>query len=167
MDLYFDMEGLINILAEELYRRYVLMILFISNLMYSEEKYIFRVLQRQINKTLRDHSDPFQMPETNFRQFFRLSREAAFDLFQEIEAHMEGARRNTRISPVIKFISSLHFFAHGSYQKSVGKDSHCALSQSSVSKCLKEVVSIMNEHLAHNYIHFPNTLREITAVKNR
>ncbi|KAG5870318.1 hypothetical protein JTB14_038401 [Gonioctena quinquepunctata] len=140
------MAGLINILGGELYRR---------------ER------QRQINKTLRDHSDPFQMPEENFRQFFRLSREAAFDLFLEIEPHMEVSRRNTRMAPVIRFISSLHFFAHGSYQKSVGKDSHCALSQPSVSKCLKEVVSIMNEHLGHHYIHFPSTVREIAVAKNR
>ncbi|KAG5858712.1 hypothetical protein JTB14_023994 [Gonioctena quinquepunctata] len=140
------MAGLINILGGELYRR---------------ER------QRQINKTLRDHSDPFQMPEENFRQFFRLSREAAFDLFLEIEPHMEVSRRNTRMAPVIRFISSLYFFAHGSYQKSVGKDSHCALSQLSVSKCLKEVVSIMNEHLGHHYIHFPSTVREIAVTKNR
>lgn len=142
------------------------MLFFVFSLM-NFEKQNSRELQKHINKTLRDDSDPFQMPEENFRQSFRLSRDAAFDLFLEIEAHMEVSRRNTKIPPVIKFISALHFFAHGSYQKSVGKDSCCPLSQPSVSKCLKEVVSIMNDHLGHQYINFPNTLREIAAAKNR
>lgn len=67
-----------------------------------EEKYNFSELQRQINKTLRDHSDPFQLLGENFRQFFRLNREVAFDLFQKIKTHTAVPRRNTKVSPILQ-----------------------------------------------------------------
>ncbi|KAF2904483.1 hypothetical protein ILUMI_01686 [Ignelater luminosus] len=61
----------------------------------------------------------------------------------------------------------MHFFAHGSYQKSIGKDNHCGLLQAGVSRCLKEVVRIINEHIAHRYVTFSNNSQAMTAVKTR
>lgn len=60
--------------------------------------------------------------------------------------------------------AALHFFANGSYQKAVGKDYQCGLSQPSVSRSLKEIVNILNEHFSH-LIKFPNNLMEITSIK--
>ncbi|KAK4882460.1 hypothetical protein RN001_005779 [Aquatica leii] len=131
--------------------------------------FLFNLLKRQsreLNRNLRDTSDPFQLTEDLFQKLYRLNREVAFELFRELEPFMEVTRRNTRIPKVVKFTTALHFFAHGSYQKPVGKDYHCSLSQASVSRCLNEIMGIINEHLIHRYIRFPTTLQDITRVKN-
>jgi hypothetical protein len=85
--------------------------------------------------------------------------------FLTIREHFPENRRNTKTPAVVKFISALHFFAHGSYQKSVGQDRLCSMSQDTVSKTLHEFVDIMLRHLANRYIKFPTTFEETIAVK--
>ncbi|XP_063911205.1 putative nuclease HARBI1 [Zophobas morio] len=119
---------------------------------------------RNLSRFLRDVNDPFFVPEESFRKTYRLSRQAARDVFQEILPRMERGRRATRTPSVVRFMVSLHFFAQGSYQKSVGKDQHCAVSQSVVSKSLKEVTNLLVE-IAPRYIQFPRDMQEAVAVK--
>jgi hypothetical protein len=85
--------------------------------------------------------------------------------FLTIREHFPENRRNTKTPAVVKFISALHFFAHGSYQKSVGQDRLCSMSQDTVSKTLHEFVDIMLRHLANRYVKFPTTFEETVAVK--
>jgi hypothetical protein len=105
------------------------------------------------------------MPEENFRKMYRLSREAARDLYLELLPHVDLGRRITKIPPVVRFITTLHFLAQGSYQKSIGKDQHCSISQSEVSNSLHEMIDILLEHAAVNYIRFPRNVTEVTRIK--
>lgn len=107
------------------------------------------------------------MPEENFRKLFRLSREAARDFVNELLPFMEQNRRATAIPNVLKIMTTLHFYAHGSYQKSIGKDYNSVLSQASVSRCITVVSTVITEHLVQRYIKYPTTNLEINFVKQR
>lgn len=76
----------------------------------------------------------------------------------------ENSRR-TRAPPIIRFISALSFLATGSYQKPVGADRVVSSAQSAVSRHLHEVVDIIVNHLAHNYIRFPQNAIDMADVK--
>ena len=65
----------------------------------------------------------------------------------------------------MKFWAALNFYAKGSYQDCVGGNHLLGLSQSSVSRCLKEVTNLITDHLMPDVIKFPSTVLERTEVK--
>lgn len=117
-------------------------------------------------KQLRDASDPFNSPENFFKQMFRFTTHLARDVFLQLHPLLDNGQRNTGIAPVIQFFVALHFYAHGSYQKSIGKDRDLSMSQASVSRCLHHVTTTIVEHFAVRFIKFPQTDEEILNVKN-
>ncbi|KAJ8909522.1 hypothetical protein NQ315_011200 [Exocentrus adspersus] len=56
-------------------------------------------------------------------------------------------------------MAALHYFAQGSYQKSVEQDLNCALSQSSVSRAITLISDILVQHFSHK-VQFPGTAEE-------
>ena len=50
----------------------------------------------------------------------------------------------------------MQFFANGSYQKVVGRDIFLALSQASVSRCVKKVTEALNRRMLQREISFPS-----------
>ncbi|KAJ8913397.1 hypothetical protein NQ315_008790, partial [Exocentrus adspersus] len=106
----------------------------------------FRLQRRQ----LRDASDPLSSPEGSFRAIYRLSRQLATSLINDL-------------IPFMPIFVALHFFVQGSYQKAVGQDFFLAISQSSVSRCIKEV-NLALENL-QNLIRFPNSDEELNLEK--
>lgn len=65
-------------------------------------------------------------------------------------------------------MTALHFFAHGSYQTSVGHNLYLAISQSSVSRCINEVVNALNEaNIMNQWIKFPRTLNELKYLRQQ
>lgn len=59
---------------------------------------------------------------------------------------------------------TLHFYAQGGYQKSIGHDHIMPMSQASVSRCIAEVTDAINNNM-HYYIHFPITEEARNSVK--
>ncbi|GLV39336.1 uncharacterized protein CBL_20425 [Carabus blaptoides fortunei] len=64
-------------------------------------------------------------------------------------------KRITGIPNYLKVLCALHVFGHGSYQVNVGGQSHLAVSQPVVSRCITAVTRIMNDILVHTWIKFP------------
>lgn len=136
-------------------------------------------------RALRDASNPFELPEGVFRGKFRLSRDLAWTLIEQLRPHMRAPIRVTAIPVELKVncltwiqvvpfpsqlicttnnffqvLSALHFLGHGSDQKSIPCDviSQC---QTSVSVHLDEVVNIFNRpDVMENFIKFPQTEAE-------
>ncbi|KAF5281736.1 hypothetical protein FQR65_LT14576 [Abscondita terminalis] len=125
-----------------------------------------RNANNRLTRQLRDHSNPFNMPNEVFRRLYRFSPELAHQLFLEIAPLLEDGVRRTKIPKVVRFLVTLHFYSQGSYQKSVGTDSHCSMSQPAVSRCIKEISDTIVTHFSGRYIKFPVTLNEIINVKN-
>lgn len=67
----------------------------------------------------------------------------------------------------LRVLATLSFFASGCYQRRVGMDAFCMISQSKISKCIKEVSSVITKHLAPTYIQFPQTQADVDLIKSR
>lgn len=120
-----------------------------------------------MRRSLRDVSDPFTLPERDFRGMFRLSREAGRELLSELLANnpeLNIQKRSDAIPFNLRYFTALNFFAHGSYQKPTGENVVVCQSQPSVSRSLKIVVAELLK-LSGKYIHFPQTADEIAKAK--
>lgn len=106
------------------------------------------------------------MADESFRRLYRFPRELANQLFLEIYPFLEDGTRANRIPTALRLLVCLHFYAQWSYQRSVGTDRHCCMSQPAVSRCIKEVSNLIIVHFSGRLINFPRTLDEITNVKN-
>ncbi|KAI5633939.1 DDE superfamily endonuclease domain-containing protein [Phthorimaea operculella] len=111
-------------------------------------------------KQLRDRSNPFSRSERKFRKLFRLSREMGHN-FVDVLCTGENNPLNLGTIPAhLKVLSALNFFAHGSYQTSVGEINILGQSQPTVSRSLEMVCSLILERLTPLWIKFPMTRQE-------
>jgi len=120
---------------------------------------------RRINRNMRDVSNPFEIPEELFRKLYRFDVQTARDLLDELLPFLEERQRNTRISSILQFFSTITFLAHGSYQKPVAQDKTNPCSQPSVSRHLHKVIDTIVNYLGNRYIKFPQTFEEVIATK--
>ena len=69
---------------------------------------------------------------------------------------------------MFQILCTLSFLANGSYQKNVGGSLRTYTSQSSVSRCIHQVIEAMN-HVAFvkKYIRFPQNSHERQTLKER
>lgn len=125
--------------------------------------YFQRREYRRSLRRLRDASNPMELSDGAFRKLFRLNKEGARYLMDKLQPHA----RTSEIPFMLRFLCALHFFGQGSYQLSVGSCHLLALSQSSVSRAIREVVLLMNNHLVNELIEFPRTVLKIAENKNR
>ncbi|KAI4454233.1 dde superfamily endonuclease [Holotrichia oblita] len=117
-------------------------------------------------KHLRDTSNPFTLPNTIFRQIYRIPKHLTEELGNIIIPYMrDNIREVISIPNNLKIFIALQFFGYGSYQKITGQDYHTPMSQASVSRCLTDVITAL-EHLSH-LISFPTTQEQCTIEKQR
>lgn len=64
--------------------------------------FIIRAGERVRLRHLRDASDPYQLRDRDFIKFFRLSKELARHLTEELRPHIPEARRVTAVALEIK-----------------------------------------------------------------
>lgn len=68
---------------------------------------------------------------------------------------------------ILQVLTTLSFYATGSYQKPVGMSYLHGLSQASVSKAVNEVTIAMNtQSILSKYIRFPQTQQERNTIIN-
>ncbi|KAJ8910072.1 hypothetical protein NQ315_004965 [Exocentrus adspersus] len=126
-----------------------------------EQIYNNRITRRQ----LRDASNPFTLPECVFQGIYRLSKDLVSALIEDLRPFLHERERTTGIPLQHKVLCALNFFGQGSFQKAVGCDFILGLSQTSVSRCLDEVVAALNrpEILAAN-VRFPDSEAERRTI---
>ena len=72
----------------------------------------------QLRRELRDASNPFELNETSFRQYFRLSRDTVRFLINEISSEMIYGTLKT-FQKRCKILTALQFYGHGSYEPAI------------------------------------------------
>ncbi|KAJ8911764.1 hypothetical protein NQ315_008816 [Exocentrus adspersus] len=109
----------------------------------NEEENRERLREQQIERRLfRDANNPFDLADEQFRRLFRLSKDLAQMLIDEINPFMQHDQRSTRIPQPIRVFAALRFFATGSYQRGVGEEHTIEMSQPSMSNCINESTKI-------------------------
>ncbi|XP_067638622.1 putative nuclease HARBI1 [Eurosta solidaginis] len=114
---------------------------------------------------MRQRSQIFNLPDTKFVDYFRLSKEAFKFVLEKIVPSMKVAKRTTIISNEIKLATTLRFLAQGSYQVGVGNDLNLALSQPTVSAILAETLEALEKVLCPLLIKFKMSEEEQTEAK--
>ncbi|KAI5643762.1 DDE superfamily endonuclease domain-containing protein [Phthorimaea operculella] len=116
--------------------------------------------RKVVFQAITDRSNPFSRSERKFRKLFRLSREMGHN-FVDVLCTGENNPLNLGTIPAhLKVLSALNFFAHGSYQTSVGEINILGQSQPTVSRSLEMVCSLILERLTQLWIKFPMTRQE-------
>ncbi|KAI5631582.1 DDE superfamily endonuclease domain-containing protein [Phthorimaea operculella] len=89
--------------------------------------------------------DPFELQEPNFIETYRLTKDLARSLCEELKPVMPECSKTVEVSVESKVLAALAYFATGKYQKTIGGKSDPPLAK---------------------YIHFPH-LRERDVIKAR
>ncbi|XP_029178453.1 putative nuclease HARBI1 [Nylanderia fulva] len=65
-------------------------------------------------------------------------------------------------------LAALRFYASGSYQNCIGKNIHMAISQPSISRCVRNVTNILNRpEIFNTWVCFPNNLQKLQQLRNK
>ncbi|KAK4882434.1 hypothetical protein RN001_005753 [Aquatica leii] len=99
-------------------------------------------------------------------ELFRLNKVTTRWLINQIQPFTHEPVKSFGVTTEIKVLCALRFYATGCYQRSIGQDFNCGLSQSSVHRCIREITNVIYEHLCDQHINFPNTRRERNLIKN-
>lgn len=115
-------------------------------------------------RVLRDTNDPVQLPNVQFRRLFRVTKEVFQILIDQLTPFTAEGIRNTRLPVHLRILAVLRFFATGSYQRGIGEEISIAISQQSLSNCITEVASALEE-MAPTWIRFPDTQDEKNNIE--
>lgn len=64
----------------------------------------------------------------------------------------------------LRVLAALSFYADGSYQRRVGMDAFCMMSQTTIHKCVKNISKLITNNLSSTYIQ---SQQEVNLIKNR
>ncbi|KAJ8926658.1 hypothetical protein NQ314_020960 [Rhamnusium bicolor] len=112
--------------------------------------------------------EPFdELQEHQFVKLYRLTKEAASNLIDTLQPHMQAPSRLSDLSIERKVLTALRFFGSGSYQSDIGCHVNHAVSQASVSRCIEEVSRALNlPGIFNRYAYLPENIQELTRVRN-
>jgi len=105
----------------------------------------------------------FGMNEETIIKTYRLSSIAILELLGELRMDLEPATRRTHAIPAItKLLATLHFFASGSFQRTVA--ARAGISQSNFSEVLSDVLNAMCRRM-RKVIRFPHNRQSLNDTK--
>ncbi|KAI4454129.1 hypothetical protein MML48_10g00014658 [Holotrichia oblita] len=114
-----------------------------------------------------DIRDPFvELTDRSFQTIFRLSKELCLFVITLLEPLMRPRMKPTDLDIRVRVLIAIRFFASGSYQMDVGSNIFLNVSQSSVSRCIKEVVNGLNHpNIFNEFVKFPGNLRDLDTLR--
>ncbi|XP_055604499.1 putative nuclease HARBI1 [Uranotaenia lowii] len=101
-------------------------------------------------RQLRDKSDPLSLNENQFRQYFRVSREAFKNILETTK--FPQTSKSSAIPSTLKLAATLNLLASGSYQTNVGASFLLGMAQPTVSTIFSELISLLEETLCEKWI---------------
>lgn len=122
--------------------------------------------EKRISKPI--ETDPFDLNDPSFIEIYRLSKDLARNLCEELKPVMPDSTKSIEFSVESKVLAALSFYATGKYQKSIGGRSDPHITQYFVSTAVMQVTEAMNHpSIVKKYIHFPHLRGERDIIKAR
>lgn len=97
---------------------------------------------------------------------YRIPPHLVIQLIDELSPYVEDDVDGA-VPLYLRFIAALHFYGSGGRQRSIGMDGFGMLSQSKISKCIKEISRVLTNKLGPKYIKFPQSQEEVDMIKSR
>ncbi|XP_046407501.1 putative nuclease HARBI1 [Ischnura elegans] len=117
-------------------------------------------------RRLRDAHNPFEYEDYIFVNYFRASKEVVIFVSEATENVLK--RKNVDgLSVQLQVLVAIRFMAEGGYQRGVGQDFFLAVSQPSVSRCVKNVTRAICDRLYNDWIKLPSTNMERNEIQER
>ncbi|CAG4962773.1 unnamed protein product [Parnassius apollo] len=132
----------------------------------NHEKEKLRMQTMIRNKRFRNLSNPYEDP--NFHSTYRLTPDLALAIVNDLKPIWQQHQYSSSLPIELKLLCALHFFAQGSYQKSLTKDVDFKVSQPNSSRAIKEAVATLNQpKIIKKWINFSNRPQmEATVLRN-
>ncbi|OWR53452.1 putative nuclease HARBI1 like protein [Danaus plexippus plexippus] len=122
--------------------------------------------EKMVTKS-KEESDPFDLSDAAFLDMYRLSKDLARNLCEELKPVMPDSIKSIEFSVESKVLAALSFYATGKYQKSIGGRSDPSITQYFVATAVMQVTEAMNDpSIIKKYIHFPHLRNEREVIKN-
>lgn len=126
-----------------------------------------RRLERRIERRAwRDNHDPFEMHDDVFVDLFRLTPDLAMELIEELRPDLQR-QRPYGISVERQVLAALRFYAKGCDQDAIGEQWDIALSQPSISRCVRRVTDLLNRTFVPYWVRFPMTADQRQAARQK
>lgn len=129
-----------------------------------EEIRLYNIARRR----MREESNPFDLRDDIFKKIFRLNKDMVQYVYNSIADDIKNVTdNNVEVPPILKFFATLHFYATGSYQYSLGQNFNFSFSQPVASRAILAVTNAIEERLGHIWVKFPDSLAEKMEIKGR
>ncbi|XP_065293051.1 putative nuclease HARBI1 [Dermacentor albipictus] len=128
--------------------------------------FIVQWLELQEERQFREHRDAFQMPEEMFRSRYRLSKDLARWLCEELRPVLVRERVNTRtaLTVEVQILCALRFLATGGFQGAIASDEDLTTSQSSVRRSVHAVIEAIVDCIGDAWISFPDDTAALSSA---
>ena len=117
-------------------------------------------INRIERRMMRQNSDPLQLRDKKFINLFRLKKEMADHLLQQLIPDMYFGTREESIHLRIRVFVALSFFATGIYQRIIGLNYPLSVSQSAISRIIHEVSGLIVRVMTEILNKFQQTQRQ-------
>ncbi|KAE8743700.1 hypothetical protein FOCC_FOCC009651 [Frankliniella occidentalis] len=112
----------------------------------------------------RDRSNPLDLSVEAFVELYRMPQDIFMELMGILTPFAERRQSPNAIPFFMRFLSSLFYYATGSYQEHTGTSIHHPLSQSSMVKNIEEITNLLNHPtILPRFVRFPWTNEERAA----
>lgn len=113
-------------------------------------------------------SDPFELNDTSFIETYRLTKDLARNLCEELKPVMPDSTKSIEFSVETKLMAALSFYATGKYQKFISGKTDPSVTQYFVSTAVMQITEAINHPtIVKKYIHFPHLKKERDIIKSR
>ncbi|XP_029348125.1 putative nuclease HARBI1 isoform X2 [Acyrthosiphon pisum] len=109
----------------------------------------------------------FAIQNMEMQENVGLTKDLTRYLIELLSPFVEVKSRSSAIDLSTKVLIALNFFGTGSYQSPVGYNIFNAVSQPSVSRCVKEIVDALNQpQVINTWVKFPSNIQELNQVRD-
>ncbi|KAF2901644.1 hypothetical protein ILUMI_04539 [Ignelater luminosus] len=108
----------------------------------------------------------FDLPDHRFVKMFRLTKPLVRELIETLQLFIVPPSRTSALDVETKVLTTLRFYASGSYQLDTASNKHFCMMQSSASQCINEVTETLNQDAVLNrWIRFPRNMNELHDLR--
>ncbi|XP_026826928.1 putative nuclease HARBI1 [Ooceraea biroi] len=112
-------------------------------------------------------NDAVQLPDKEFVRLYRVNKRIAENVIYIVSEYININERRSALDATTQVVTAIRFMASGSYQTDIGLNFNSVISQSSVSRCIANVTTALNQpEILNRWVKCPSTLKEVKRIRD-